>query len=216
MGTSASLEHIYKTHHKDEDRHSGQMFPNERGAFLKQQVGTGKKVLDIGCRNGALTKFFVEGNQVLGADIDSGSLEKAKGELGIETMHLDLNGEWPFEEGVFDAVVATEIIEHLYLPSEVARKIAHVLKENGTLVGSVPNAFSLINRMRLLLGRKRFTPLGDPTHINHFTRSELKSLLERYFHKVEIFPFGKHAWLDRFFPGFFSFMFFFTASEPRR
>lgn len=216
METSSSLEHIYQTHHKDEDRHSGQMFPNERGAFLKERVGTGKKVLDIGCRNGALTKFFVAGNDVLGADIDSGSLEKAKSELGIETMHLDLNGEWPFQKGVFDAVVATEIIEHLYNPSQIAQKIAYVLKDDGMLVGSVPNAFSLVNRLRLLLGRKRFTPLSDPTHINHFTRNELKDILARQFHEVDIQPFGSYAWLDNYFPGFFSFMFFFTASRPRR
>src|SRR3989338_2949322 len=213
---TSSLEHIYQTHHKDEDRHSGQMFPNERGAFLKEHVGTGKKVLDIGCRNGALTKFFVAGNDLLGADIDSGSLEKAHAALGIETMHLDLNGEWPLQGGAFDVVVATEIIEHLYLPSEIVQKIAYVLKDDGKLVGSVPNAFSLINRVRLLLGRKRFTPLGDPTHINHFKRSELRNILAQHFHELDIQPFGSYAWLDRFFPGFFSFMFFFTASNPRR
>ncbi len=192
------------------------MYPDERGAFLKEHVGTGKKVLDIGCRNGALTKFYREGNSLVGVDIDSKALAIAKKELAIETMHLDLNGPWPFARAQFDVVVATEVIEHLYMPDQIVGKIACVLSDDGALVGSVPNAFSLINRGRLLLARKRYTPLGDSTHINHFTHAELLEILQRHFYDVRIEAFGRYAWLDRFFPGFFAFIFFFTARRPRR
>lgn len=206
-----STQAIYIEHHKDTIRHSGLFHNAERGAFLQKNVGTNKWILDIGCRNGALTKHFLKGNTILGVDIDKDALEIAK-TLGIDTKVVDLNGDWELED-TYDVVVATEIIEHLYFPKQVVEKIRNVLKPKGKLIGSVPNAFNLKNRVRLFLGKKRFTPLEDPTHINHFTFKELKEVLESQFAHVEITPFGKFAWLDRFIPGMFSFMFFFVAHD---
>lgn len=211
-----SLETVYAAHHKDEDRHSGLMHTGERGAFLRARVGQGKKVLDVGCRNGALTAFYAEGNMVLGVDIDIAALHKAKERIGIETKQLDLNGEWPFSPRSFDVVVATEVLEHLYFPERQVSKIATLLTEEGKLLGSVPNAFSLINRMRLLFGHKRYTPLGDPTHINHFSSTELYAILLKHFREVELVPLGNYAFLDRFFPGLFAFMYQFEARKPRQ
>src|SRR6185503_15482836 len=192
------LESVYARHHSDEDRHSGLMHTDERGAFLHERVGTGKRVLDIGCRNGALTSFYAEGNTVVGVDIDASALAKAKERLGIETHQLDLNGEWPFAPKSFDVVIATEVLEHLYFPEVAIGKAAAVLKPGGVFLGSIPNAVSLINRFRLLLGRKRYTPLGDPTHITQFTRQELYGMLAKHFEEVTIVPLGNYAYLDKF------------------
>ena len=100
-----SLEHVYGTHHAKR-RGEGFMLAGEaRGAFLSSAVGTGKRVLDIGCRDGALTTFFVTGNRVLGTDIDSQALGRAHASLGIDTEQADLNGPWPFPDSSFDAIV---------------------------------------------------------------------------------------------------------------
>ena len=206
------LEKMYFDHHKDTERHSGNMLKTERQAFLKKNVGQNNVVLDIGCRNGELTKAFVEDNTVTGVDIDSHSLELAK-RFGIKTQQLDLNGDWPFQSESFDVVVATEVIEHVYHPALILQKVHKVLKPGGKLVGSVPNAFSLKNRVRLFFAKKKYTPLGDPTHINHFSRKELLGLLKSQFKEATIEPLGKYAWLDRFFPGMFSFMFQFIAKK---
>lgn len=206
-----STREIYAAHHKDIERHSGKMHADERGMFLKERIGTGYHILDIGCRNGAITKYYSPGNTVLGIDIDKDALDIAA-QFGIETREADLNGDWNVQ-GKFDAVVATEILEHLYFPNKIIAKAKSVLLPGGMLIGSVPNAFSLKNRVRLFFARKRYTPLGDPTHINHFTYKELKEILESQFTHVEITPFGKYAWLDRFFPGWFAFMFFFVAYD---
>jgi len=80
-------------------------------------------------------------------------------------------------------------------------------------VCSVPNAFSLKNRIRLLFGLKKNTPLSDPTHINHFTYAELESLLRAHFSNVEVYGIGRHKMLARVWPGMMAFNFVFVAKK---
>lgn len=212
---NTSLEHMYGTHHATERGAGFVLLGDTRGLFLKEAIGTGKRVLDIGCRDGALTKSFIEGNTVVGVDIDSEALSRAHADLSIETRQIDLNGEWGIEPKSFDAVVAAEVLEHLYYPSVVIGRVAQVVKTDGMFAGTVPNAFSLINRLRYLCMRKKGTPLEDPTHINHFTVRELRSLLEREFVDVKVMGFGRFAWLARTFPQTFAFGLSFVARTPK-
>ncbi len=179
------LETVYKIHHHN--RADGfAILLKERGAFLQKHIGTGKKVLDIGCRDGQLTSTYQKGNEVMGADVDREALQRAKTNFAIETVHVDLNGEWPFAASSFDVVVACEFLEHIYFPGKVMEKIKLVLKEGGIFVGTIPHAYSLQSRVKFLLGTKTGTPLEDPTHINHFSYREFKALLEKNFEVIEI------------------------------
>lgn len=213
MNTDPSLKDVYATHHRERRGESFVIQGDVRGAFLRETIGTGKKVLDIGCRDGALTGYYSEGNDVLGLDIDSDALLRAEEKLSIKTKHTDLHGDWGVPESAFDVVVAAEVIEHLYYPDIVLQKIHASLREGGVLVGSIPIAFSLANRLRFLMGTKKGTPLADPTHINHFSRPEFEIMLKKLFIEVEIVPLGKFAFLDRFFPGLFSYMILFRAKK---
>lgn len=211
-----SVESMYQKHHSSRGRIGYSILSSERGAFLRREIGTGKKVLDIGCRDGILTELYCAGNTVTGVDIDSLALEDAKRRLGIDTMHFDLASEWPLEPKSFDAVVAGEILEHLFYPERIVGKIATVLKDEGVLVGSVPNAFSLANRVRLFFGNKTKTPLYDPTHVTHFSRAELHDMLGRHFRDVRIVPLGRFARLDSLWRGMFAFDLLFAARFPKR
>lgn len=209
----SSLEAVYRSHHAKSRGEGFVLLGEARGAFLRRVVGTDKKVLDIGCRDGALTKTYMEGNTVTGCDIDSEALAKA-GALGVTTKQLDLNGDWGIAPATFDAVVAAEVVEHLYYPDKVFEKIAAVLTPGGVVAGTVPNAFSFANRMRYLLVRKRGTPLSDPTHINHFIVSELTTLLERHFTDVRVEGLGRLGPLARAFPQEFAFDLCFSGKRP--
>lgn len=187
---------------------------DERGAFLRDHVGTGKRVLDIGCRDGALTASYKDGNEVLGLDIDSVALARATESLGIETRQTDLNGEWGIVPGAYDVVVAAEVVEHLYYPDAVFSKVETALVPGGIFLGTVPNAFSLAHRARYLMKQKRNTPLMDPTHINHFLVEELRRLLESRFEEVEIIGLGRLGRLARFFPQAFAYDLAFVAKKP--
>jgi 2-polyprenyl-3-methyl-5-hydroxy-6-metoxy-1,4-benzoquinol methylase len=97
---------------------------------LKNFIGAGKKILDLGCRDGTLTKYYVEGNHVLGVDIDVKALEIAKKNLGVETLEMDLNGDWKeLGDKTFDIIVAGEVLEHLYYPERVIKKIKERLNK---------------------------------------------------------------------------------------
>ena len=183
---------------------------------MRGNIGTGKRVLDIGCRDGSLTGMYAEGNNVVGLDIDADALRRAQEAFSIETKQVDLNGEWGIEPRTFDRVVAAEVIEHLYYPETVVGKIAQVLKDDGALLGTVPNAFSLKNRLRLFFLNKKYTPLGDPTHINQFVVSELDAVLKKHFKDVTIIGAGRHEWLARTFPQTFAFDLLFIGKQPKR
>jgi len=209
-----SLKNIYEYHHKNKKKIGFSILEKERGILLKNFIGKGKKILDLGCRDGTLTKYFVEGNQVLGVDIDKNSLKIAKKNLGIEILEMDLNGDWQeLGNKTFDVIVAGEILEHLYYPEIVLEKIKKRLNQNGVFIGSVPNAFSLKNRIRYFLGKKKNTPLEDPTHINHFSYKELKNLLTKYFKEVKIIGLGRYKFLSRIFPNLFAFDLFFVCKN---
>jgi len=213
MDNMSGLEKIYAFHHKNERGRGFVLLPTARGAYLCENIGKNKKILDLGCRDGSLTQAYYKENDVLGVDIDSEALEIAQKNLGIQTKQINLNDDWSLPENSFDIAVAAEVIEHVYYPKIFIEKIANVLKRDGILVGSIPNAFSLINRFRYLFGKKNNTPLGDPTHINHFSRKEFETILKDKFRKVELVPVGRYSFLEKFFPGFFAFIYLFKAEK---
>ena len=185
MQTKESLEALYRAHHERGSRYGYLFCHGKRGPWLQHWIGTGKKVLDLGCRDGMLTSFYAKGNDVLGADIDRKALDLAHKKLGIETLWLDLNAEWPFPEKTFDAIVACEIVEHLYVLENFFSQVASSLKPGGLFIGSVPNAFRMRNRLKFLFGKEFET---DPTHVRQFSCDKLKNSLSKYFSDIEIIP----------------------------
>ncbi|MFZ6015910.1 MAG: class I SAM-dependent methyltransferase [Patescibacteria group bacterium] len=210
----SSLQQIYESHHASKRSQGFSIMEKDRGELLKKNIGVGKKVLDIGCRDGALTKWFAEGNQVLGADIDSVSLDRAKQQLGIDTLFVDLNGDWQeLGDQKYDVIVAGEILEHLYYPANVVDKVKSRLNPGGLFLGSVPNAFNLKHRLRYLMGNKQGTPLEDPTHITQFSVAELSGMLSKYFTDFEIIGLGRYKKLANLNPNLFAFDLFFVAKN---
>lgn len=211
MSQNTSIGKIYSKHHAENRNVGFTIMESGRSEFLKKNIGTGKKVLDIGCRNGVLTKHFADGNTVWGVDIDPVALEQAKNLLGNKNSQnkffvMDLLGDWEeLGDEKFDVIVCGEVLEHLYFPEEVVKKVNTHLSVGGVFLGSVPNAFSLKNRMRLALGKKKGTPLSDPTHINHFSLNELVNLFSKYFKTVEVTGLGRYEGLVKFSPKHFAF-----------
>ena len=73
-----SLQKLYQSHHKSGSRLHQSLLETVRGELLSRWIGKDKKVLDLGCRDGTLTRHFVNKNQVTGADIDVDALKFAK------------------------------------------------------------------------------------------------------------------------------------------
>lgn len=206
------LSEVYEHHHSSKGKTDFSMLEQERGKLFSHWIGTGKHVLDIGCRDGTLTKYFTSGNTVTGLDIDRNMLAKAEKTLDIKTAIIDLNGEWTLH-AKYDVIVAAEVIEHLYYPDIVFQKVKAHLKEGGMFIGSVPNAYNIKNRFRYLFGIQKNTPLDDPTHINQFSYKLLRSALKKQFSTVELVGIagGRANTIAKHFPNLGSFMLLWKA-----
>lgn len=179
------LQRYYSQHHKQRRRLGFIFGGTERAELFARWIGKGKEILDIGCRDGALTSYYVTDNTVVGVDIDKEALKVCETKLGIRTRWLDINRKLPFESSSFDVVVAGEVLEHVFCPELVLEEIYRVLRSGGLSIGSVPNAFRLKNRLKFLLGREYEV---DKTHLHHFSMDGVRHLLEKYFVDVEIIP----------------------------
>jgi len=153
MSRLEDLSEHYGEHHRAKRTRDFVYAGEERVALFRDYVGgPGRRVLDLGCRYGALTQAYARGNEVTGVDVDREALAEAA-KLGIGTQWADVDEPLPFADASFDVVVAGELFEHVRDPARLVADATRVLKPGGQLVASVPNAFRLKNRLRFLLGR---------------------------------------------------------------
>lgn len=180
------LDAVYAEHHTHYSRYGFVYAGEERGKLFTAWVGIGKRVLDLGCRDGSLTHYYAAGNTVTGVDIDQRALSLAEERLGISTIWLDLNREvLPLDDSTFDVVVAGEILEHLRDPTFVVGEVYRVLRPGGVFIGSVPNSFHWRARLAFLRGQDE----EDETHIHRFSGRKSRALLGG-FSQTELRPLG--------------------------
>ncbi len=158
MPSLEALDARYREHQKRRDEFV--FGSTDRASIIADLVGAADlRVLDLGCRTGALTQHFADRNHVTGLDVDHEALRRARERLGIETVWANVEEGLQFADGTFDVVVAGELLEHLAVPKAVVDEGRRVPAPGGRLVGSVPNAFRLKSRLRFAVGRH---PETDP------------------------------------------------------
>lgn len=152
------------------------------------------RVLDLGCGRGQLIKMLVARHGAEYTGLDAAPAVKT---AGWAYVCGDLTAELPFADGVFDLVVAGEVIEHVPHPDDLLRQIRRVLSPGGHLVISTPNLVCWANRVLVPLGvqplftetssevalgrRARILGQGNVVqgHLKVFTSRSLQEILER-------------------------------------
>jgi SAM-dependent methyltransferase len=70
---------------------------------------------------------------------------------GMECTFADLNNPIPFPTGVFDVVLAVEVMEHLESPWCLLREAVRLLNSGGIFIFSTPNVINIPSRLNFLL-----------------------------------------------------------------
>jgi SAM-dependent methyltransferase len=151
-----------------------------RADLLPYLPPTAEDVLEVGCGRGLTGKLIQErlGCRVTGVEQHPDVAADAARHLSrvivgnILTVELD---------GRYDAIVASELFEHLDDPDAFLRKMTPLLKPDGRIVLSVPNVghYSVVED--LLAGRWDYVPAGllCYTHLRFFTRQTLADWMAR-------------------------------------
>lgn len=102
----------------------------------------GRRVLDAGCGSGPLAAALqAQGAIVTGVDSSPAMVELARQRLGADAdLHVaDLGEPLPFEDDVFDDVVASLVLHYLQDWVAPLRELRRVLRPGGRLILSVPH-----------------------------------------------------------------------------
>ena len=146
---------------------------NDYSNYIPPELGTGNSALELGCATGA----FLEKLRALGCDVDgiepiASAAQEAKSRglrVHVGTLEsANVNGESR------DACFAWMVVEHLLNPRESLLEMRRILRPDGRLVFSVPNA----GCWEPLAFGKTWFAYELPRHLQHFTPSRLTKLLE--------------------------------------
>ncbi len=123
-----------------------------RKEYILAQIGKGKRVLDVGCLGGMISKKIMDAtNEVWGVELNPSAANAAR-KRGVRVKVSNVEEGLPFEEGAFDVVHAGEILENLYDTKAFLRECRRVLKPQGFILFSATNLNSWENRLRVFTG----------------------------------------------------------------
>lgn len=117
---------------------------------------SGQRCLLVTCgdNNGALNWHFrAHGGSWVWGDVAGERLGEIANLLGEPVLHLPEN-RFPFPDGLFDCVVAIDVLEHLDGDQPFLSELRRVLRPGGRAIVTVPNGDRrlLANRLRWRLG----------------------------------------------------------------
>lgn len=156
--------------------------------LLSRFLHPAARVLDFGCGDGTHASSFVLSKHCgyTGVDVSEHAIAMCHAR-GLDAMTCSPGASLPLDSNSFDNVLSFEVLEHLFDPAAALQEIHRVLQPQGRLVGSVPNAVFLANRLLMVSGS--FSPGGSPAtslkapwndpHIRFFNKRALLLLLNK-------------------------------------
>lgn len=147
---------------------------------------TPKRILEVGCGQGWLLKLIAEAvpdADLHGLDIRPEVIEYARQLVPSARLVVGDGQRLPYDDGSFDLVVCSEVLEHVDDPAAVLAEIERVGR--GTAVLSVPHEpwFWGVNLIR----GKHLATLGNCAgHIHHWTKRGFARLLQARYAKVTV------------------------------
>lgn len=155
--------------------------------FQRFRVAPGDRILDMGCgagrhafelyRRGAhVVAFDQDADELAGVEKMFGAMRLA-GEVPADAAAETVRGdalELPFPDDHFDAIIASEVLEHIPDDMRAMRELLRVLRPGGRLAATVPSW--LPERVCWALSEDYHTAPGG--HVRIYTRAELEAKLK--------------------------------------
>jgi 2-polyprenyl-3-methyl-5-hydroxy-6-metoxy-1,4-benzoquinol methylase len=183
MPTQEELASYYpKSYYAYEDKPSESALKNKLVKFLKVEPSdldniisvNEKNILDFGCGSGwSLDSYKDKGYSTYGLDMEEAAIAIAE-ENGHIMSGVDLLST-NYESDFFDFIRSNHSMEHVSNPKEIINEFHRILKKNGKLFISLPNAGSLTRS----IFKKYWYYTGVPYHTFNYNRKSLCMLLEK-------------------------------------
>jgi 2-polyprenyl-3-methyl-5-hydroxy-6-metoxy-1,4-benzoquinol methylase len=210
----------------DRYENTGPLEQYARTRFLLEWVGVGKRVLELGCSTGYISRLL-QGRQcrTVGVEQDASAAGRAT-EFCEQVIVADLNEpNWQKDLlGRFDVILMGDVLEHLMYPDRLLRSLGALLNPGGYLVISLPNVVHWRTRFKILLGKFDYQSEGtlDCTHLRFFSLRSARALIETNGYEIREFrgsvsgrgPRQIRAIFQRLsnvFPGLFAYQLLFKA-----
>ena len=166
--------------------------------IIKNEVKYKDTLLDIGCGNGFLTKRLSKSfNKTIAIDSSESAVEQAKKDyLGDVNFYLNDLNDLNIKDKL-NCITLIEVIEHLYSPDNLLKKINKICDNNTKVIVSTPFHGFIKNLLILCSGKfnDHFSPLWEHGHIKFFTKKTLMEICTRNNFKIE-----KIYYSGRFYP----------------
>lgn len=195
-------------------------------ASLEGKIPPDGVVLDVGCGNGVISRHLGrQGYNVLGIDVSEKTIQTARSLNDLPNVKFEvISAENLVAQGnLYDAVICSEVLEHLDNPSALLKTLYQTLKADGQLIVTVPNGqgpremfvtrpvlkirsrnnwmWKALVRAKKLLGYSGTTVQSAADNLDHvqfFSKSDLERLsAENHFRIVR---FGKANFVEDVFP----------------
>jgi len=154
-------------------------------ARVIRMVKPGSKVLEIGAGPGSITRHLIGtlGCDTVALEVEPSAIELLKTYVP-RVYASDLNNpnwteEIRNENGLFDYVIAADVLEHVYNPWQVLEGMTSLLAEGGAVILSLPHVGHASVAACLLDEDFEYWPWGllDRTHIRFFGVKNVQSLI---------------------------------------
>ena len=144
-------------------------------------TGYKKRVLEIGCSTGFMSRYLIENQcHVAGVEVNPIAADRATSICNkIIVGNIESEEVLKQIKGPYEVIILGDVLEHLVNPDLTISRTLDWLTDDGFLLISVPNVAHWAMRLSLLLGRFDYKPLGmlDSNHIRFFTWKTLFQML---------------------------------------
>src|ERR1044072_2744394 len=157
-----------------------------------------RSICDLGCGNGHISgRLAALGYNVTGVDASASGIQIAQRAYPcVEFVQALIDRDLSL--GQFDLVISSDVIEHLYRPSDLLEATGSLVKPGGQVLLGTPYHGYLKNLMLAATGRMEahFSALHDGGHIKFFSVNTLSKLMRAHgFDDLRFTFYGRAPWL---------------------